>query len=108
MSKATHTRTSEDFRTALERMKRQEEARPAVHPTEQPVNFTPSHEGEHFMVCPGCGQPIDCRDPAAVLHHEEPGHRPLSLKEATRMVSSRALHAALATGRWTPGSKVTS
>ena len=107
MPRFNDSRTSDGFRTALDRMKKQEEARLPLYPKVQAENFTAADEGEHFMLCPRCGQPIDCRDLAAALHHEEPGHRRLSLTEATRMVASPALRAALAAGRWAPGSKVT-
>lgn len=43
------------------------------------VGPEPSDEREHFIACPACGQLIDCRDLGAVLHHEQPGHKPLPI-----------------------------
>ncbi|MER9652483.1 hypothetical protein NKJ26_03060 [Mesorhizobium sp. M0152] len=34
-------------------------------------------EIEHFMICPVCGQEIDMRNLAEVLHHDNPHHEPL-------------------------------
>jgi hypothetical protein len=34
-------------------------------------------DAEHFMICPNCGQAVDCRDLAAVLHHHRDDHEPL-------------------------------
>lgn len=31
----------------------------------------------HFEECPECGQSIDRRRLGDVLHHDDPGHRPL-------------------------------
>lgn len=44
----------------------------------------------HFMTCRACGQRLDMRDLAAVLHHEVEGHRPLSAPEAQRLVTIEA------------------
>lgn len=38
-----------------------------------------SDESEHFIICVGCGQAIDCRRLGDVFHHEEPGHEPLAV-----------------------------
>lgn len=38
----------------------------------------PADEADHFYVCPQCGQAVDMRRLGDVLHHEEPGHEPLS------------------------------
>lgn len=35
-------------------------------------------EAEHFSICPACGQTIDYRKLAQVLHHRNPGHPPLA------------------------------
>jgi hypothetical protein len=37
----------------------------------------PETEAGYFYRCPDCGQAVDERDLAQVLHHEEPGHEPL-------------------------------
>ena len=37
---------------------------------------------DHFMLCPGCLQPIDCRDLAALFHHNQPGHEPLPVGQS--------------------------
>jgi len=39
-----------------------------------PVLCSAAEEADHFIDCPECGQPIDCRRLGDVLHHEEPGH----------------------------------
>jgi hypothetical protein len=44
---------------------------------------------DHFEPCPACGQMIDLRDLAAVLHHEDAGHEPLPIAEATRLLTLR-------------------
>ncbi|RWJ66376.1 MAG: hypothetical protein EOR34_28585 [Mesorhizobium sp.] len=36
-------------------------------------------EEEHFVRCPMCGQAFDMRSFAEVMHHTEPGHKPLDL-----------------------------
>lgn len=43
------------------------------------------HYRAHFHACPACGQPVDRRDLAAVLHHEQPGHQPLPWAQAYRL-----------------------
>ncbi len=35
-------------------------------------------ESRHFYLCGACGQAVDMRDLGAMLHHEEPGHKPIS------------------------------
>lgn len=35
------------------------------------------NEAEHFILCPECGQAIDCRRLGDVLYHDEPGHEPI-------------------------------
>jgi bifunctional non-homologous end joining protein LigD len=40
----------------------------------------------HFYLCRACQQPVDKRDLAAVFHHEEPGHAPLSAEDAERFL----------------------
>jgi hypothetical protein len=42
---------------------------------------------DNFEACPACGQLIDRRDLAAVVHHGREGHARLPEKEATRLVS---------------------
>ena len=68
-----------------------------------PVDWTPDEEAGCFMLCPSCNQPIDCRDLGAVLHHEEFGHLPLSIADATRMVTSPAFLQVLREQRWRSG-----
>ncbi len=34
-------------------------------------------EQQHFMKCNSCGQFLDMRDLAEVIHHEEPCHKPI-------------------------------
>lgn len=34
-------------------------------------------EADHFLICPACGQAVDCRRLGDVLHHDEPGHAPI-------------------------------
>lgn len=46
-------------------------------------------EAEHFIACPECGQPIDCRDLAQVFHHNAPGHGPLPETEVMRVMRGR-------------------
>ncbi len=46
----------------------------------------PASVAEHFHTCPACGQAVDRRDLAAVFYHEGPGHEPLPLEEAYRLV----------------------
>lgn len=43
-----------------------------------PLDGEPADEAEHFVICPACGQAIDCRNLGDVLHHAEPGHLPIS------------------------------
>lgn len=38
----------------------------------------PDDEAEHFYRC-GCGEAVDMRRLGDVLHHEQPGHRPLRI-----------------------------
>jgi hypothetical protein len=35
-------------------------------------------EADHFYVCAACAQAVDMRDLGQVLHHEVPGHLPIS------------------------------
>lgn len=39
----------------------------------------PIDDERHFYVCPSCGQPVDKRDPGAVVRHEARGHEPWPL-----------------------------
>jgi hypothetical protein len=39
----------------------------------------PASEDGYFYACPDCGQAVDERDLAQVIHHEEPGHKPMKL-----------------------------
>jgi len=34
-------------------------------------------ERDHFYVCAECGEAVDRRDLAQVIHHEQPGHEPM-------------------------------
>ncbi|HWK66112.1 MAG TPA: hypothetical protein VNS34_14310 [Rhizobiaceae bacterium] len=43
-------------------------------------------EMEYFEHCPSCGQDFDARDLAQVVHHNTPGHEPLSEEETMRVV----------------------
>ena len=45
------------------------------------VAYSAADEEDHFITCPACGQPIDCRLLGDVLYHEEPGHKPLPANE---------------------------
>ena len=45
----------------------------------EPVDGEPDSEAQHFYTCPTCGQAVDARRLADVLHHEERGHRPFPL-----------------------------
>ncbi len=57
----------------------------------------PGGEAGHFYLCCACQQPVDKRDLAAVFHHEEPGHEPLPVEDAERLLRiSEQLRAALA------------
>lgn len=42
-------------------------------------------EARHFYFCLACGQLVDKRDLAAIFHHEELGHEPLAIEDATRL-----------------------
>lgn len=54
----------------------------------QPENASPKADVlDNFEPCPACGQLMDRRDLAAVVHHHQPGHEPLPEPEATRLVS---------------------
>ena len=44
---------------------------------EQCESADPLSEVEHYVVCPVCGQIIDCRDARQVAHHTEALHEPL-------------------------------
>lgn len=46
----------------------------------------PVDELDNFCICPSCGQPIDMRDLSAVFHHEDPGHEPLPVEDAMRLL----------------------
>lgn len=37
----------------------------------------PADEVDHFEVCPECGQAFDRRDLELVMHHYQPGHKPI-------------------------------
>lgn len=59
----------------------------------------PADEAAHFYLCKACGQPVDMRDQGAVFHHEEPGHGPLPVEDAERLIRITAtLSATLAKG----------
>jgi hypothetical protein len=51
------------------------------------IGGEPEDPLSHFYVCAACRQPVDMRDLGAVFHHEEPGHDPLPLAEAFRLLS---------------------
>ena len=56
-------------------------------------------EAGHFYLCKACQQPVDKRDLAAVFHHEEPGHQPLPVEDAERLLRiTEQLRSALARG----------
>jgi hypothetical protein len=44
---------------------------------EECAKTDPSNELEHYVVCPVCGQILDCRDARQVAHHTEALHNPL-------------------------------
>ena len=46
-------------------------------------------DGPHIVVCPVCGQMLDCRDKAQVEHHESADHLPklLTTSKAKRRPS---------------------
>lgn len=48
----------------------------------------PADPLENFHACEGCGQPVDRRDLAVVLHHEKPGHQRLPDRLAARLLSA--------------------
>lgn len=50
------------------------------------VDGEPEDELEHFYLCERCGQPVDMRDLAAVVHHQAPGHAPLPAADAERLL----------------------
>ena len=52
----------------------------------QRVGGDPLDEREHLYTCKACGEDVDKRDLAAVFHHEEPGHEPLPVHEAERIL----------------------
>jgi hypothetical protein len=39
----------------------------------------PTTEDGFFYACPDCGQAVDERDLAQVIHHETPDHEPMKL-----------------------------
>jgi len=43
------------------------------------VGPEPADESAHFEVCDICGQAVDMRNLAQVLHHYEPEHTPIRL-----------------------------
>jgi len=55
----------------------------------EPVAENPERmcERDHFMACRACGQLIDLRDLAAVMHHEMAEHRPLPRGDFIRLLS---------------------
>jgi uncharacterized C2H2 Zn-finger protein len=36
---------------------------------DKPIGWTPKHEREHFVRCPGCGTLVDMRDLAEAVNH---------------------------------------
>ena len=50
------------------------------------LNAEVTDPADHVMLCPECLQPIDCRDLTAVFHHNRPGHEPLPLGAAERLL----------------------
>ena len=57
-------------------------------------------EAGHFYLCKACQQPVDKRDLAGVFHHEEPGHQPLPVEDAERLLRiSEQLRSTLARGK---------
>jgi hypothetical protein len=41
------------------------------------VGGPPADEGQHYHVCPECGQAVDWRDFGRLFHHATPGHERL-------------------------------
>lgn len=39
----------------------------------------PENELDNFYNCKACGQSVDMRDLGQVFHHEDEGHKPISL-----------------------------
>ncbi len=87
---------------SFEMSKRYEQGRVCEPPVRQAEGWVSFCEVDHFIVCAACGQPIDCRDLAAVTYHEQAVHLPLAPLDATRLVRSPHLRAALVSG-WRPG-----
>lgn len=54
--------------------------RPKPIPGEQVGGPPAQSEADHFYVCEQCGQAVDMRDLAPVLHHEREGHEPLEMQ----------------------------
>ena len=68
------------------------------------VGGPPDTELGHFYLCKACGQPVDKRDLGAVIHHDAPGHSPLPVEDATRLLRiATQLKQALAERRQPPG-----
>lgn len=43
-----------------------------------PDDGDPTNDAEHIGVCPYCGQAVDLRDLGQVIHHNTPGHGPVT------------------------------
>lgn len=48
------------------------------------VEGEPESEGGHFYLCPSCRQSVDMRDLRQVIHHEQPGHKPVATRKTKR------------------------
>lgn len=42
------------------------------------VGGDPKDEREHYFTCDTCGQAVDMRDLGQLLHHQTPGHKPIT------------------------------
>jgi hypothetical protein len=42
-----------------------------------PSGNEPAEDSEHFFVCSCCGQAVNRREAAQILHHMQTDHRPL-------------------------------
>ncbi|MEI9413222.1 hypothetical protein [Mesorhizobium salmacidum] len=43
-------------------------------------------DGDRFYLCKVCGQAVDKRDLRQVMWHEQPGHEPLELETAAKVL----------------------
>lgn len=48
-------------------------------------------DAQHYYLCKSCGQAVDKRDLAAVLHHDVARHEPLSAECSVRLTRVTAM-----------------